>query len=268
VIYARTTLPCGPSDMALFKQVTVANNHFLKVRGPVVCLQNASRVVAWQNLIAETDPTDVNNHYPGMILARRTDGLFAGGNLWLTKPPASTPSGLVIDLATTSGVTPATNALLVFTNAALETFESYTNFAPFGSGQTLGSADAQWASPWRTASSYATTKASVQNSPSMGMSKHLAISVSTPAGLTAASGSVLRPFRAAGISRPFQISFRYRVDSKPTNALCVMSDGQFASASGGDYTASWVIASSNQTWQFLDGSAGGTGSFIDSCRRP
>lgn len=264
VVYARSTLPCGPTSVNFFDKITVQNNNFDQIAGPALSLINCSNLIVRDNQINYSAAmSNVTNSYLGKILARRSSLLGLGGNTWINRISSGYTYGVVSDTASNSGVSAATNAVVSFTGGADEDFESYTSGATFTSGQTLGGPATGWLTGWKTAASLATPTGTIASTSPVVSGKRLAGAITTQSGKTASSATLSRGFTLPPLTKPFSITLSFRPDTTPSNICYMICDSQNRNGFGTDPSSSWQIASINGTWQVYDGT-GGLNAYVDT----
>ena len=111
VIYAESLIPWGPTQTALFRNLSIVNNDFTSCPGPAVSLDASANVVVRANRIDCTRPSDSATRYSGTIFAMNSSNLALGGNTWITGVSSTFDSGVVYDKTNTSKVFPDVNAL-------------------------------------------------------------------------------------------------------------------------------------------------------------
>lgn len=256
-IWAGPSLPWGTVATHLYKTITIENNVFSGIPGPIISLNNASNLVVRGNDVAYDGPVSGATRHFGTVLVAKSEKLGLGGNDWLNQVASAHPCGVIYDSASVSTVATnfnaATNAVATVVQLAADAFEGYAAGASFTTAQTLGTAGSGWAYGWRTGGSFATPTGTISASTPLAGGQRLAATVVTQSGKTSANGAVTRAYAAASLAtQTYTTRFTFRPDTTPANIRYLLSDTQ-SRAAGPDGTAAWQIASVNGTWQVFNG---------------
>jgi len=111
IIYTNTRIPWGPTKAVLYEKVTIENNRFVNCPGPAVALTNCSNLLVRSNEIALTEPLANSGRFSGTLFVTESSNVSLGGNQWVNKIPTTSAGGVIYDPATTSNVSPDTNAV-------------------------------------------------------------------------------------------------------------------------------------------------------------
>ena len=265
-IWAGPSLPWGTVATYLYKTITVENNTFTGIPGPVISLNNASNIVLRGNDVTYDGPVAKATRHFGSLLVTKSEKLGLGGNDWLNLVASTYPYGVVYDSANVStaatNFNAATNAVSTVTQLAADAFESYAAGSSFTTSQMLGVAGSGWAYGWRTGGSFATPTGTISASSPLVSGQRLGASVVTQSGKTSANGAVTRAYAASALAtQTYTARFVFRPDSTPANIRYIVSDVQVRAA-GPDGTAAWQIANVNGTWQAFSG--GATNAYINT----
>jgi len=105
-IYANVRMPCGPTNATLYDRVTIENNRFINMTGPIVSLTNANNLLVRGNEISFTG-SPFEGRYTGTLFLSRVSNASLGGNTWLGASNGS--GGVLYDPTTTQNLSAAGN---------------------------------------------------------------------------------------------------------------------------------------------------------------
>ena len=265
-IWAGTSLPWGPTDVALFNTLLFEGNRFFNSPGPILSLNNCSNVIVRDNQTETSSLVGNATALSAAIQTSRSDGLALGGNTWIDWILTPYDYGVVYDDGTTTNLDAGTNVFIDMTSSAEERFSGYTAGSGFTVGTSLGTAGNNWAYGWRTANSLSTSTGTVLNTNPLNFSgNRLGVSIVTQANKTRSYGSVARAYNVTSTTSGYYgYSFRYRPDTTPSNIRYQLHENRPRTA-GPDNTTTWQIASIDGTWQVLDGPLnGGSYTYVDT----
>ena len=100
-IYANVRMPYGPTDAMLYDRITIENNRFINMTGPIVSLTNTNNLLVRGNEVGFTgQPFD--GRYTGTLFLSRISNAALGGNTWVNA--SSDSGGVLYDPTTTQNL--------------------------------------------------------------------------------------------------------------------------------------------------------------------